>query len=120
VHDLTGYGPSADGGDPNAPVVTAARDSTHYPARSNPFPLTDKDTRPDPDLTDPARMTDPVETNKFRVEKLDNDYATWAILFQASLEDKELWEAIADPQPDAEIDPTGVATWARNGAPSGA
>jgi len=32
---------------------------------------------------------------------------------QASLEEKELWEAIADPQPDAEIEPTGAATWAK-------
>jgi len=76
VHDSTGYGPSAAGGDPNASVVTAARDSTHYPARSSPCPLPDYDRRPDPDLTDPAPMTDPVETNEFRVEKLDNDYAT--------------------------------------------
>jgi len=58
-------------------------------------------------------MTDPVETNEFRVEKLDNDYATWAVMLQASLEDKELWKAMADPQPDAEIEPTAAATWAK-------
>jgi len=58
-------------------------------------------------------MTDPVETNEYRVEKLDNDYATWAVLFQESLEDKELWEAIADPQPDADADPTAAAIWAK-------
>jgi len=56
-------------------------------------------------------MTDRVETNEFRVEKLDNDYATWAVLFQVSLEDKELWEAILEPQPDAETDPTGAVEW---------
>jgi len=33
-------------------------------------------------------------------------------MFQESMEDKELWEAIADPQPDAEIGPTGAAMWA--------
>jgi len=58
-------------------------------------------------------MTSPVETTEYRVEKLDNDYATWAVLFQASLEDKELWEAIADPQPNADTDPTAAATWAK-------
>jgi len=60
-------------------------------------------------------MADPThsESNEFRVEKLNNDYATWAVLFQASLEDKELWEAIADPQPNAEVDAAGAAAWAK-------
>jgi len=31
------------------------------------------------------------------------------VLFQASLEDKELWEAIAEPKPEEAADPTGAA-----------
>jgi len=63
-------------------------------------------------------MTDPVETNDIRVEKLDNDYATWAVLLHDSLEDKELWEAIADQQPDADADPTAAAMWAKKDGPA--
>jgi len=56
-------------------------------------------------------MAAPSESDGLRIEKLDKDYATWAILFQASLEDKELWTAIEDPQPDEMTDPIGAATW---------
>jgi len=58
-------------------------------------------------------MADPVETHEYRLEKLDNDYGTWAVLFQASLEDKELWEAISEPRPDEAADPTGAAAWTK-------
>jgi len=58
-------------------------------------------------------MADPVETNEYRLEKLDNDYGTWEVLFQASLEDKELREAISEPRPDEAADPTGAAAWTK-------
>jgi len=49
--------------------------------------------------------------NEFHFDKLDKDYGTWAMLFQASLEYNELWEAIDEPQPEADEDPTGAAAW---------
>jgi len=58
-------------------------------------------------------MADPVETHEYRLEKLENDYGTWVVLFQASLEDKELWEAISEPRPDEAADPTGAAAWTK-------
>ena len=54
-------------------------------------------------------MADPVETLEYRLEKLGSDYRTGPVLFQASLEDKELWEAIAEPKPDEAADQTGAA-----------
>jgi len=59
-------------------------------------------------LTDPAQLTIPVDTTEFRVKKLDNDYTSWA-----SLEDKELWEAMTDPQTNADTDPTVEAAWSK-------
>jgi len=57
VHDLTGYGPRADGDDPNAAVLTtvpgAALSSPHVQI---PCPLPDTHQRPHPDLSDPARV----------------------------------------------------------------
>jgi len=58
-------------------------------------------------------MADPVETQEYRLWKLENDYGTWAVLFRASLEDKELWEAISEPRPDEAAEPTGVAAWTK-------
>jgi len=60
-------------------------------------------------------MADPThsESKEFRVEKLNNDYATCGVLFQVSLEDKELCEAIADTQPNAETDAAGAPAWAK-------
>jgi len=56
-------------------------------------------------------MAAPSESDGLRIEKLDKDHATWAILFQASVEDKEVWTAIEDPQPDEITDPVGAAAW---------
>ena len=58
-------------------------------------------------------MADPVETHEYRLKKLDNDYGTWAVLLQASLEDKELWAAISEPRTDEAAEPTGAAAWTK-------
>jgi len=56
-------------------------------------------------------MTEATGASEFRLEKLDKDKKTWAALFQASLQKKLLWEAIADPPPNAANEPTAYAEW---------
>jgi len=53
-------------------------------------------------------------SNKNRIHKLNEADGTWAVLFHAILEDKELKEAFAKLQPNRETDPTGAATSATN------
>lgn len=60
-------------------------------------------------------MVDMVDRGLRRVPQLDDDYATWSVLFKAYLRSKDLWDTLESPEPASAAQAEGLAKFKQKG-----